>query len=167
VLDVGSGDGKVGVELLRRRPDLTLHGVDVLVRPDAALLTEQFDGRSLPYEDNAFDAVLLIDVVHHADDPEHLLSETRRVASAAVVVKDHLREGALAQATLAFMDRVGNERHGVAVKDAYWSRPQWELALASVGLQVASWNERLGLYPWPASMLFERTFHFVARLEPS
>jgi SAM-dependent methyltransferase len=166
VLDVGSGDGALGAAVARERPDVSVTGVDVLVRPETAIPTTRFDGRHLDHERDSFDAALLMDVLHHADAPMQLLAETARVAQ-MVIVKDHLLEGALAGATLRLMDRTGNAPHGVALPYRYWTRPQWQQAFAKVQLEPTVWIERLGIYPWPAGLLFDRSLHFVAMLERS
>jgi hypothetical protein len=31
-------------------------------------------------------------------------------------------------------------------------------------LKVCSWESRIGLYPWPAGLLFERSMHFITSL---
>lgn len=165
VLDVGTGDGALAASLLERRPDLTLEAVDVLVRPDARVPVSHFDGLTIPYPDGSFDAAMLVDVVHHSEDPERLLAEAARVASSCVLVKDHLLEGALAGATLRLMDRVGNERHGVALPHTYWPKARWLEIVEGLGLRIAAWEESLGLYPLPASLLFDRSLHFAARLD--
>jgi SAM-dependent methyltransferase len=108
---------------------------------------------------------LLVDVLHHTDDPGPLLRECARIASRIVVVKDHLREGLAAGATLRFMDWVGNARHGVRLPYNYFTYAQWQSTLAASGLRVARWEERLGLYPPLADWLFGRRLHFVASLE--
>ena len=167
VLDVGAGDGLLARRVLDARPDLTMRGVDILVRPRTHVTVEPFDGITLPFPDDAFDAVMMVDVLHHATDQQRLLREISRVARAAVVIKDHLVQGALAEPTLRFMDWVGNARHGVALPYAYWSPARWREALADAGLRVVEQRERLGLYPWPASLLFERGLHFMALLAPA
>ena len=166
VLDVGSGDGALAAAILARRADLELEGVDVLVRPGASIPITEFDGERLPYGDAAFDAVLLADVLHHAERPGVLLAEAKRVASTRIVLKDHLLQGALAQRTLELMDRTGNRRYGVTLRYEYWPRARWERTFRELGLRVAEWNEDLGLYPWPARLVFDRSLHFVAALEP-
>jgi len=167
VLDIGAGDGTVATLLMERRPDVEIAGVDVLVRPETRIPVTEFDGLHAPFADGEFDATLLVDVVHHADDPHGLLREARRLAAQRVVIKDHTADGVLARPTLRFMDRVGNRRHGVALPYGYWTRREWDDALAAAKLRVESWNARLGLYPWPASLAFERSLHFVAALAPA
>lgn len=140
-----------------------ISGIDVLVRETTHVPVEKYDGLTLPRGDGALDVAMLVDVLHHAEDPRRLLAEAARVAR-WVVIKDHLAEGWLAVPRLRLMDYVGNARHGVALRYDYWPRRGWDAAFAAAGLRVDAWNERLGLYPFPASWIFEKGLHFVARL---
>lgn len=165
VLDVGCGDGSVARLILERRPDVAIEGIDVMVRPTTAIPVGPFDGRSIPHPDRSFDAVMFVDVLHHTDDPLVLLREAVRVARTAVVIKDHAADGLLARPTLRFMDRVGNCRHRVVLPYNYLTVRQWREAFDSLGLVATNWNDRLGLYPFPADLVFERKLHFLATLE--
>ena len=165
VLDVGCGDGLLAMKLRQARPDLDVTGIDVLVRPETHVPVAPFDGSVIPYPDNSFATVMFVDVLHHTDDPMVLLREAARVASTAVVLKDHTRDGWLAYSTLRFMDGVGNARHGVRLPYNYWDRRQWQEAISALGLTVGEWRPRLRLYPPPASLLFDRTLQFAARLD--
>ena len=167
VLDVGSGDGLLAKKVESERSDLRMLGVDVLVRPRTHIPVRQFDGILLPFADGAFDTVMMVDVLHHADDQEALLTEVVRVAKRAVVIKDHTADGFLANSTLRFMDWVGNARHGVSLPYAYWSGERWHGQFRNHHLRVSTMRKDLGLYPWPASLLFERNLHFIAVLEKS
>jgi SAM-dependent methyltransferase len=163
VLDVGCGDGAVAAGIAARRPDVAVCGVDVLVRSGTRIPVAPFDGRTLPFGDGSFGAALLVDVLHHAADPRRLLAEAGRVAP-LVVVKDHVRSGLLAAATLRFMDSVGNRRHGVALPYRYFSEAEWRDAIAAAGLAVRSWTTALRLYPYPADWVFGRRLHVFAVL---
>jgi SAM-dependent methyltransferase len=165
VLDVGCGDGSLAVALLETRPDLTIRGLEVCERAGPRIPVTLFDGAHLPHADRAFDVVLFADVLHHTPHAEALLREARRVARQAIVIKDHTADGFLAWPTLRFMDRVGNARFGVALPHLYLGWAEWQLLFARLGVAVKSLERRLGLYPWPLSLLFERSLHFVARLE--
>lgn len=164
VLDVGCGDGTIDSLLLELRPDLTIDGIDVLVRPETRIPVREFDGRVIPHPDKAFDCVLFVDVLHHSDDAKQLLREARRTAKQCVVIKDHRRDGFLAEQTLRFMDDVGNKRFGVDLPYNYWSHAEWDAAFTDVGLDVREWKQDLGIYPWPTSILFGRGLHFVSQL---
>jgi SAM-dependent methyltransferase len=167
VLDVGAGDGLLAKRLMERRPDLRIQGVDVLVRRETFIPVREFDGTTLPLPDRSVDAVMLVDVVHHAADQSALMREVARVARGAVVIKDHFARGLFAHTTLRFMDWVGNARYGVSLPYAYWTPEQWDAAFRDASLRVVQRRERLGLYPWPASLVFERGLHFIAVLEPA
>jgi SAM-dependent methyltransferase len=164
VVDVGCGDGKLAHRVAELRTDITMRGIDVLVRPGTAIPVAPFDGRHIPFEDASVDAVMFVDVLHHADDAQALLREAARVARSCVIIKDHLREGVGAEATLRFMDWVGNARFGVSLPYRYWSRSEWTEAFAALGLTIDVQKEDLALYPQPASLFFDRSLHFVARL---
>jgi SAM-dependent methyltransferase len=165
ILDVGAGDGTIAACLMARRPGVAIEGVDVLVRPGAAIPVAAYDGARLPYPEASFDAVMAVDALHHTADPMALLREAVRVSRRWIVLKDHACDGWLARPVLSFMDRVGNARHGVASPGTYWPKRRWLDAFGELGLRVDAWVDRLGLYPWPASLVFERSLHFIARLE--
>ena len=133
VLDVGCGDGALAAAIATRRPDISVTGLETLPRAPCPISVEPFDGEIIPRQDDSVDTVLIVDVLHHTHDPARLLSEALRVARRTVVIKDHNRNGLLAEATLRFMDRVGNARHGVALPYNYWSREQWLSAFERLG----------------------------------
>jgi len=163
VLDVGCGSGDLAALVMQLRPDVTIEGIDVLVRPGTAIPVHAYDGQHIPFPDNAFDAAIVIDVLHHTDDPQAVLAEIARVAP-VVVIKDHLRDGLLANATLRFMDWVGNAAHGVRLPYNYLSRREWSGIWQALGLRTSAFATRLSLYPRPASWLFDRGLHFVTIL---
>lgn len=164
VLDVGCGDGRLAASILQRRPDVAIKGLDVLLRPETEIPVSLYDGAKLPCESDSVDIVMFVDVLHHTENPTVLLREAARVARASILVKDHLAEGLLAGATLRFMDRVGNRRHRVALPHNYWRRGQWDNAFRELQVKPIFLNSRLGLYPFPANLIFERDLHFLALL---
>ncbi|GHA17703.1 hypothetical protein GCM10007989_11130 [Devosia pacifica] len=166
VLDIGCGDGQIAAGLLEQRPDLRLEGVDVLVRPQTRVPVAEYDGETLPFSDNSFDYVTIVDVLHHTDSPVSVLREAARVARQGVVIKDHLREGLLAGPTLRLMDWVGNRGHGVRLPYNYLSLGEWEEAFDRAALDRLTWVDRLDLYPQPLNWWFERRLHFVTLLRP-
>ena len=166
VLDIGCGDGQLALALMKLRPDLRIEGVDVVARPKTLIPVAQYDGVKLPFADKSFDFVTIVDVLHHTADPTVVLSEASRVAREGVVIKDHLREGWLAQATLSFMDWCGNIGDGVPLPYNFLSRSEWQGAFFKSKLQTVNTTERLDIYLPPGRWLFDRHLHFVSLLAP-
>jgi SAM-dependent methyltransferase len=164
VLDIGCGSGTLALAIMSLRPDITIEGIDVLVRPGTDIPVTEFDGNTIPWPDDHFDIALFVDVLHHTEAPARLLAEAKRVSSRGIVIKDHLREGVFAEATLRFMDWVGNAQHGVALPYNYLSDKEWRGIWSALNLHVEAIDEDVGLYPAPFSWLFDRRLHFVARL---
>jgi SAM-dependent methyltransferase len=165
ILDVGCGDGFLAQLISQARPDVSVTGIDVLVRERTYIPVHEYDGETIPYDDASFDGVMFVDVLHHTADPMVLLREAIRVSRTSIVVKDHTSDGLFADVTLRVMDKIGNARHGVSLPYNYWPRRKWFDAFATLGLQIAEWTTRLEIYPWPASWVFDRSLHFVARLD--
>jgi SAM-dependent methyltransferase len=165
VLDVGCGDGLISALLSHQRPDITVRGIDVLPREKTHIPVDRFDGRHFPFADASYDAVLFSDVLHHTPDPTLLLREARRVAAQNVLIKDHFREGLLANTRLRFMDWVGNARFGVALPYNYWREQQWRTAWQQTSLEPQRLVAKLDLYPKPADWFFGARLHFIALLE--
>jgi SAM-dependent methyltransferase len=164
VLDVGCGDGATAAALMRLRPDLTVVGVDIDVDPDARIPVVAYDGEWLPYEDEAFDYVMLVDALYRAPDPGALLAEAARVAAQGVVVKDLVVEGLLAGPTLRLMHRFGSRAREAAPPTL--GLEDWQSLFYRSRLATISEVSRLGLYPPPLSWIFDRKLHFVALLGP-
>ena len=164
ILDVGCGDGLLASLLQQNKPNTSVTGIDVMARPATHIPVELFDGRSIPFADASFDVVIFVDVLHHTDAPMILLREAARVARESVVIKDHTKNGIAADATLRFMDRIGNRRHNVALPHNYWSRQRWLDAFEELNLRMDIWTSDLGLYPFPLDYLFGRSLHFISRL---
>ncbi len=165
VLDVGCGDGLLAAQIQQSRPGLQLTGIDVLVRPETHVPVTSFDGQLMPHDDDSFDVVMFVDVLHHTENPAQLLAEACRVSRQWVVMKDHNRDGWLAESTLRFMDRIGNQRYGVELPYNYLSRLEWETLWQQTGLDVDSYLPRIDLYPGMLKPFFERQLHFIARLK--
>lgn len=78
VLDVGAGDGLITSLLNAKGIEYELEGV--LLAQEKCVDVIQGDAYALPFEDNSFEAVTMIDVIEHLEDPQKALKEARRVA---------------------------------------------------------------------------------------
>ncbi len=60
---------------------------------------------------------------------------------------------------------VDNAAHGISLPYNYWPERRSNEAFARRGLTPAIWLNKLGLDPTPATWFFDRSPHFVARLD--
>jgi len=165
VLDVGCGDGNISFQILQLRPYISIQGIDILKREFTHIDVQLFDGKTIPFNDNRFDAVIFADVLHHMADPTILIKEAKRVATSLVLIKDHCQEGAIDRHILKVMDWIGNAQYGVVLPYNYWNRQQWITTFAHLGMCIDTWVDRVGLYPFPANLIFDRHLHFVGSLK--
>ena len=90
ILDLGCGDG-IFLELLKKKgiagEGLDISEVAVGKTRDKGLSAVQFDfsQKPLPFIDNSFEAVVLLDVLEHLYQPRNILREASRVAGEVVV----------------------------------------------------------------------------------
>jgi len=116
-LDLGTGPGYVAVELVRRRPDLRMVGLDLAAhmvekasryaawtRLDGRALWPQADAHRLPFANGSFDLVFSSFALHHWDDPLRILNEIARVlkSQGRYYVADVCREPNLVQRLFAY-----------------------------------------------------------------
>ena len=165
LLDVGCGDGQITKLVVARRSGVKATGIDVLLRPKTHIPVAKYDGTTIPFEDASFDVVMLIDVLHHTENPAALLREATRVTTRYVLLKDHFRNGVFAGATLRLMDWISNIHQGVALPYNYLSEMEWHRIYERVGVRPVDIKRKLNLYPQPANLVFGRNLHFIALLE--
>lgn len=87
VLDVGAGNGALA--LLLQQAGHQVSSIDV---GDKTYFEEVkpiiYNGCNIPFEDNSFDTVQLITVLHHTADPEQVLKEAIRTGKQVIVMED-------------------------------------------------------------------------------
>jgi SAM-dependent methyltransferase len=156
VLDVGSGDGYLGAVLQTFRPHTRVTGVEThrraLTRPGFEPIL--YDGLHLPFDDASFDAAIVSNVLHHADDQEAVLREVCRVTRRRVIIKDHLARHFLDRWKLALLDQAGNRRFGADTRGTYLDRRQWEAMFSSLPGATVTWYEGLSFRTGILEMLF-------------
>lgn len=167
MLDVGTGDGQIAKMIGERGKGITVTGIDIMKRGTIHIPVTLFDGTTIPMDDNSVDVVTFVDVLHHTDDPQILISEAARVARKAVIIKDHLSENGLDHLTLRAMDWVGNAPHGVVLPYNYAPRRDWNRWFDTAGLATDVFETKVPLYAAPLSWVFGRKLHFIARLTPA
>ena len=136
VLDVGTSTGALAASVFRDAPEIRLAGVDVVVDSQPLIPMILGNGRRLPFSNDAFDCVMMIDVLHHVDSPRELLAEAKRVSQKSVLIKDHYWGNRLDLLMLRFQDYIGNKPYGIDLPYNFLDMKTWDSLFKSVDLRV-------------------------------
>jgi ubiquinone/menaquinone biosynthesis C-methylase UbiE len=148
LLDLSCGSGNLA-RLIKEKAQLSkVAGCDIVVYPKLQISDcTIYDGKVIPYSDNAFDYVLISDVLHHSPEPLALLKEAMRVAKERVILKDHLVHWPLDAFTLQLMDFLGNGIKGIPPRSHYKHYSEWENCFKELNVNFRCLNSKLHLYP--------------------
>lgn len=89
VLDIGCGDGLFLTMLEDNKSegiDISEEGVKKCLDKGLKASLGDFSTGNLPFKDNEFDYIVMLDVLEHLYSPEHLLKEANRVSKRYVVI---------------------------------------------------------------------------------
>lgn len=121
VLDLGLGTGEVTQLLIKKGYAVTAVDVQDVRWVDVPLVL--YDGETLPFSGQEFDAALILDVLHHTQNPKQVLREARRVAGRVIVMED-IYETYWQRLLTRAMDNIANgvlfHRTGEHHTDAGW-----------------------------------------------
>jgi ubiquinone/menaquinone biosynthesis C-methylase UbiE len=165
VLDVGCGFGHLGKAIMDHSPKVTVEGLERAKRGGELILVHLYDGSRIPWPDNTFDIVILADVLHHELDPDHLLRESVRVSRELTIVKDHLREGFLAQQRISLLDWAANAPYNVRCTYRYNNLRRWREMFESAHVRLKEELTTIDIYPPLINQLLGKGLHYFAVLE--
>lgn len=104
VLDLGSGNGMLA-ETIRAKTSKKVIPMDVVdystVEHDTIIYNQ---GDPVPLDDNAVDTTILYLVLHHSQDPLHLLNEAKRVTKHRVIIMEGYADNPKSFHTNCFLD---------------------------------------------------------------
>jgi SAM-dependent methyltransferase len=163
VLDVGCGDGAIARAVAGRVGATRVAGVDVVQRPSPRIPVQIYDGLEIPHADEAFDAVTLVDVLHHCSEPGAVLKEALRVARLRVVIKDHFGFGPISRGILYLMD-LPNYRDSVAVPGTYFDPHQWVRMINEAGGTIEHLIWPMKINDLPFRLIARSEFQFMMRV---
>lgn len=107
VLDVGCGNMLVSKYLNKFNKSLPT-GLDVINMNLTNLPHKIYNGKNIPYPDKSFDVSLLMGVLHHCQNPESLLLETKRATKQKIVLFEDVYFNPLEKIWVKIRDITGN-----------------------------------------------------------
>jgi SAM-dependent methyltransferase len=168
LLDIGGGTGVIGQCIQDLFPVGSVTAIDVVDRfcPGLTIEVETYDGTKLPFDDDAFDAATLNNVVHHVPVSARavLFQEIGRVVRGPVYIKDHLPRSRLDHLRLTVLDAIGNIPFGGMVQADYLEAEEWQTLASISGYQMA--ETVVGQYrTQPVNSLFPNRLEITMRWE--
>jgi SAM-dependent methyltransferase len=143
-------------------PEVQVEGVESVKRQGELIKITAYEGTRMPWDDGAFDAVILADVLHHDHDPERLLRELARVSRRLVIIKDHLREGFLAWHRISLIDWAANAGYNVPCTYRYNNLAEWRQKIGRVGSGYIEERTSIDVYPPVINELLGKGLHYFA-----
>jgi len=147
VLDLGAGEGYVG-QAIQQALGARVTLADIVPMNRTALPHVVYKGRTLPFDDKAFDVTVLYFVLHHAQDQRWVLREALRVSRNRVLVVESVFEGTWDRRLLGFLDRLANRlRSGGLMKAQeeylhFRTRAAWRDFFEEEGADILSEQRR-------------------------
>jgi SAM-dependent methyltransferase len=160
VLDLGAGTGHIARWLVRRvgiRPTLA-DVVEYDNRVQGFPFMRMTDPLRVPADDEAFDATLMLFVLHHMDrweDQERLVAEAARVTRRLLLVIEDTPISRMDRWFNVAWDWALNLRHGVPTPFTFRSPHEWRSVFLRSGLHVR--EEQTYRARWPTLLTYHHT----------
>lgn len=151
IIDIGCGRG-ITTNEFHDYFQAEILGVDVTDQRIIDFPFQKIDGKNLPFSNDSFDVALIINVLHHTDDPEKLLSEAKRITKEKIIICEDLKEKGISQfANWLHKSTYRISAPFLAQPNNFHSREEWKRKFSKYGLRVSFekiFSQPLGwLYP--------------------
>ncbi len=135
ILDLGCGSGIVG-NTFQNFFKAEVMGVDITDRRVLPIPFKTIDGKSLPFQDNNFDAVLISYVLHHSQDPMLLLKEAKRVTRDKILVYEDLPDGIFSRLFCALHGFLFDKLFQNKNRTSFKTEEEWKKVFADLDLKM-------------------------------
>ena len=135
ILDIGCGNGGV-VRMLRDQGYSNVKTIDVVNLSYFDEVTPViYNGEDIPFNDNSFDAVQILTVLHHAANPKRVVEEAKRVSSSKLIIMEDVYDNKFMEVMTKFMDSFVNfEFKGHVHQNK--TEQEWEELFEELGLRI-------------------------------
>jgi ubiquinone/menaquinone biosynthesis C-methylase UbiE len=141
LLDLGAGNGLIG-QVIHDQTGMAVKLADIVDYCVAKLPLILFNqGERLPLDEKCVDTTLLYLVLHHAEDPDQLLSEAVRVTRQRIVIMEGYVEDNQTYMSNALLDWFLNrivQGADINMPLHYRTIDRWRMTFRSLGLKVVA-----------------------------
>lgn len=168
VLDLGCGDGffleSLGPEFKKVKGlDISEKAVQKVRNKDIDAEVFDFASGPLPYENNSFDTVVMLDILEHLYSPQDLLEEAKRVSKKSIIISVP-NFNSLPARVQAFLGRAP-ENNTPSKGHIYWfNMPILKRLVKNSGLKIVAMETNTF---WQDHFLFGHLTNYLSRVWPS
>jgi ubiquinone/menaquinone biosynthesis C-methylase UbiE len=135
ILDIGSGDCIVA-EQIQKDIGINITCIDRIDYNKTNLPLLVCQSENLPYEDESFDAVMLIFVLHHSKDFRIPLEEAIRVCKNRLIIIEDIYSNILERWFICLIDMLWNFRNSVAIPFNFLKNDEWTQVFPQLNLKL-------------------------------
>lgn len=138
ILDFGCGDLSLAIGLSKKISDLHLTGIDTekfLTSKPKNIKAITYNGKKLPFADNAFDTVISVYVFHHTRNAKYFYGECLRVAAKKVIFIEAVARKKYEIPFMKIVDNLSNvwKKEKIAKAEEFYTLREWENILKNKG----------------------------------
>ena len=135
ILDIGSGNGTI-LKQIGKDCDVKIQGIDIIDYKEIDIPFKLFDGKTIPFKDKSFDNVLIIQTLHHCDDPIRILKESVRVSKKKIIILEDVYINPLHRIITSGYDYLMNFRHAVNTPFNFKKEEEWITVFKKLNLNI-------------------------------
>lgn len=148
ILDIGSGNGTI-LKQIKEDYNTKVQGIDITEYSEVRVPFKLFDGKTIPFKNKFFDTVLIIETLHHCDNPLKILKEATRVSKKKIIIFEDVYTNHLNKIVLHGFDYIMNFRHSVNTPFNFKKEKEWINIFKKFNLNILENLDYKGRWYYP------------------
>lgn len=154
VLDLGMGDGLIAKQL-QLNHDIKIMGLDVEDYNTTDIPLVINNSKRLPFRDRQFDVVLIISVLHHADNFTSLLAEAKRICKRCIIILEDVYSNIIERMAIILTDALSNFLNPMNMPFNFRREREWLSIFNTLNLKLLSKHQQeIPWFDWFQRVLF-------------
>lgn len=145
VLDIGLGNGFVAKEI-RDYYKVHMEGVDIVDYNETDIKNTIYNGLNLPFKDNSFDCIIILQTLHHCTDQIQVLKEVKRVSKKRIIIMEDVYNNYFEKVITFMHDYISNKRKGVDCLYYFHNKKEWKSIFDKLGLKIEKEKDTVSKY---------------------
>ena len=145
VLDIGLGNGFVAKQV-RNHYKVYMEGVDIVDYNETDIKNTIYNGFNLPFKDNSFDCILILQTLHHCTDQIQVLKEAKRVSRKSIIIMEDVYCNYFEKLMTFLHDYISNKRKGVDCPYYFHNKGEWKTIFEKLGLKIIKETDTVSKY---------------------